>query len=703
MAVHSTEQSNHRLAPLLTPKSIALVGASPRPGSIGNATARTLLSSVFAGPISMINPRHNKVEGQPCLAGLGEIDNPPDLAILNVGATRIENTLCEAIDAGARSAIIYDACHGATDTGAPLLDRLRDIAREADLPICGGNGMGLFNLTDRVHASFYTATHLKPGGITLIAHSGSVFTVLGLNDSRYRFDLMVSPGQEIGASIDQYVTFAVSRPTTKVVAMFMEQARDPRAFIAALEAAQLAGTPVVVCKVGRTDASAALARSHSGAIAGSADGYDAVLERYGAISVETVDQLMNTALVLSCMPEMGPGELATVTDSGGLRELFIDRAHSRNLPLAELSDETRERLKQILPANLPPSNPLDCAGAINDEFVSVFENGFKVLADAPEVACMGLEIDARDDFTYDPGLVEFALNLQRFTDKPAFVYSCFANANNRAFADKLMDAGLPLLNGLDETLSVVNALRKLRELLTFHATPDLPPKPPSQTTVAESRKKLAGSSIISEAQGLTVLADFDIPTVPFKACDNWDDVAAAAQTFGFPAVLKTATPGIEHKSDVGGVAVGLRDQASLKLAHDEMTTRLGPDVIVQPMAPAGIELAFGAVVDPDFGPMVMVSAGGTLIEFLADRQVSLAPFGKRRAKRMLQSLKLYPVLQGARGRPACNLDALVDALAAFSVLSATLADHFTECDVNPVIANEEGVIAVDALFVTPDR
>ncbi|MGI9406392.1 MAG: CoA-binding protein, partial [Hyphomicrobiaceae bacterium] len=382
-----TGRYNHQLAPLLTPRSIALVGASPRPGSIGNATARALLASGFNGSVTFVNSRHSEVEGRLCVADLSELEAPPDLAILNVGAARIEDALRQVIDGGARSAVIFDACHGETATGEPLLKRLRSMACDAGIPVCGGNGMGFFNLTDRIHASFYGAGHLKPGGISLIAHSGSVFTVLGLNDPRYRFDLMISPGQEIGATIDEYVDFAVSRATTTVVALFMEQARDPAAFIAALERAQQSGTPVVVCKVGRSAESARLAHSHSGAMVGSADGYDAVLERYGAVSVDTVDQLMNTAMLLTSGRTMGDGECAMVTDSGGLRELFIDRAGNRGVPVARLTDETKERLAAVLPPNLPPSNPLDCAGAVNDDFATVFRRGLEVLGDAPEVAC----------------------------------------------------------------------------------------------------------------------------------------------------------------------------------------------------------------------------------------------------------------------------------------------------------------------------
>ena len=699
-SAESKAAAAHRLQPLLSPRSVVLVGASPRQGSVGHQAARALLDSGFDGPVRFINPRYKEIEGQPCLGDWREVEAPPDLAILNVGAARLEAALAEAIAAGARSAVVFDACRGEAADGGPLLERLRAMAREAALPVCGGNGMGFFNIPEHCHASFYSANHLKPGGITLIAHSGSVFTVLALNDPRYRFDLVVAPGQEIGATIDEYIDFAVERPTTSVVALFLEAARNPAGIAAALEKAHACGVPVVACKVGRTPESAALALSHTGAMAGRDVAYDALFERFGAIRVDTVDQLMNLSMLLAQGRSLGAGELASVTDSGGLRELFIDRAGICQVPMARLSEATTVALDSILPPGLPASNPLDCAGAISEGFDEAFDRGLASLAAAPEVGLLGFEIDARDDHSYNPGIVDIAHRLPQITDKTCFVYSSFARANNRALSDSLADAGVPLLNGLDETLSAVSGLRRLRDLREGLRDEDSALAGPDAEIVARWRANLRPGTWLGEAAGLALLADFGIPSVPCRRCTSWSELRDTAAEIGTPLVLKTAAEGIAHKSDVGGVVANIGSIDALEAAYRDMADRLGPEVLLQQMVAGGQELAFGYLRDPDFGPLVMVSAGGTLIEILDDRRFALAPFGPRRAVRLLEQLKLYPLLRGVRGGRPLDLQGLAVALARFSVLCAALYDQVEEIDVNPVLVREDGVVAVDALVAT---
>ena len=218
---------SHRLAPMLAPGSMVIVGASGREGSFGARLAGASLSAGFQGQLTFVNPRGGRILGKEALPSLTDLDHAPDLAVLGVGGANLERALLEVIDKGAKSAVIFDSCHGETASGKPLLARLKSIAAEAGLPVCGGSGMGVINTHIGAVASFYGAGHLKPGGISLIAHSGSVFTVLGMNDPRFRFDLMISPGQEIGATIDEYIAYAAMCETTKAIAVFMEAARNP--------------------------------------------------------------------------------------------------------------------------------------------------------------------------------------------------------------------------------------------------------------------------------------------------------------------------------------------------------------------------------------------------------------------------------------------------------------------------------------------
>ena len=688
-----------RLRPLLSPRSIALVGASPRPGSVGHQAARALLESGFAGPISFVNPRHEEIEGRPCLGSLQDLAWAPDLVILNVGSPRMERTLEKAIEAGAKAAVIFDPCLGEAASGQDLRTRLRSLSREAGVPLCGGNGMGFLNVTENCCASFYSAKHLKAGGISLIAHSGSVFTKLALSDPRYRFDLVINPGQELGAGIDEYIDFVLSRDSTKVVALFMEAARNPEGFAAALEKARAVGKPVIVCKVGRTEESHKLALSHSGAMAGNAVAYDALFARCGAVVVESVDQLMNLAMLLANDRPLFPGEAAMVTDSGGLRELFIDRAKAFGLPLALLSGETLGRIREALPAHLEPSNPLDCAGAINEDYVQSFDAGLRILAQAPEVSFLGFEMDATDEHCYEPGLVDLAKRLPEITEKPCCVYTSFARMPNRQLSASLADAGVPLLNGLDETIAAIAGLRRLREMRQGFAQEDTALPVPHANILNKWRQKLSTPGPYGDVFGLEFLADIGITVAPHACCENWLALSAAAEKIGYPLVLKTAAPEIVHKSDQGGVFAGIRSAAELESAYRDLSKRLGRRVLLQAMVPGGTEVAFGYLRDPEFGPLVMVSAGGTLIEILNDRRFALAPFGRRRAEEMIRSLKILPLLEGVRGAKPCDLNALTVALAAFSAACAALSDCLSEMDVNPVILSHDGLVAVDALMI----
>jgi len=689
----------HRLAPLICPRAIALVGASPRPVSVGSAMVETAIKSGFSGATYRVNPKYREIAGQSCHPSLSSLPEAPDLVVAAVGARQVEAVLDEALSCGARSMVVFDACHGEDDEGQSILTRLRNKARDADFPVCGGNAMGFLDITRRVHASFYPAAHLKPGGITLIAHSGSVFTVLALNDPRYRFNLVVSAGQEIGATIDEYMDFALDRPDTSVIALFMEAARNPQGFVSALAKAQRRGIPVVVCKVGRSEESARHVRSHSGAVAGSAAAYDAVLERFGAVRVDSIDSLMDTALLLSQGRRLGDGGLGIVTDSGGLRELLIDRAESKGLEFAKLSERCLAALRETLPETLEPSNPLDAAGSIDVGFAGVFRDSLRTLAQAPEIGILGFEFDARDDYSYDPGLAEIANEMPGLSSKPCFLYSSFGNTNNRALAERYADIGVPLINGLDNMLTAIQGVFVQRDLQAIASRQDPPPDVAPAPDRTAWRRRLGEGADLQEADGLSLLQAFGIPTVPLRVVETCDAAVRAADELGWPVALKTAAPGIDHKSDVDGIRLNLAQPAGLARAYEDLSQRLGPRVIVQAMAPPGPELAFGYLRDADFGPLVMVGAGGTLIELLRDRQCALAPFGLHRARSLIDRLQLRPVLDGQRGAPPVDIDSLVLALARFSVLCAELAPVMSEMDVNPVIATPQGCLAVDALVV----
>jgi len=687
----------HRLEPLLNPRSVALVGVSERPGSVGAWLLDTFMAGGYQGELFLVNPRYQELAGRPCYPELGALPNVPEMAVLNVGSNRMEALVDQVIELGVPAVTIFDYCDVEDDTEPNLMARLRAKAAEANLLICGGGGMGFYNLDAKLHASYYHAAHLQSGHISLLAHSGSVFTVLAMADPRHRFNLIVSMGSEIATSVDAFLDYAVQMPTTRVVAMFVESVRNPAGFVRALEAARANDIPVVVCKIGKTEKSAAFAQTHTGAIAGSSAAFEAVLERYGALSVDTVDELMATAMLFSHGQRAGPGGLGAILDSGGLRQLLVDVADKLDVPLAKLSAETIAEIEKELPHTLEADNPLDAAGPFSYDFELVFRHCLSAIVDDDDTAVGWFEFDATDRFNPVPEQVTTAKTVGASTPKPLVVVNSSSSTLNTDIAADLYEHGIPLINGVQSALV---AVKKLLEYRDYRLRPKHQyAEPPESATVERWRKRLAGCGTLNEVEGLQLLSDFGMTCTPCRVVDNLDDVLKATSELGYPLVLKTAETGIAHKSDVQGVHLDLRDESMVRAAYAALADKLGPSVTVAATAPPGVELGLGFVNDPQFGPMVVISAGGVLIELMKDRATLLTPIDINKARRAVEKLGVYPLLNGVRGASPTDIDALLHAIVQFSLLAESLRTSISEMDVNPILVSTSGAVAVDALVV----
>ena len=491
--------------------------------------------------------------------------------------------------------------------------------------------------------------------------------------------------------------YALEMTSTRAIALFIETIRNPSGFIAALEKAHARGVPVIVCKVGRTEESAHFAYTHLGAIAGDDAAYDAVFERYGALRAATLDDLMGTALLMSQRRRAGPGGLASVTDSGGLRELLIDMADEIGVPFATIGPDTLAKLRACLPYTLEASNPLDAGAPFSFDYAGIFRESLHALMDDPDTAIGSFEFDGHDDFNPVPAQAELAMSMPGYSEKPFFVVNSFAGARNMALAQDLLAVGVPVLNG---TATALKAVRHAFAYRDHRARPAMvPPAPPDDGVLARWRARLSATTVLAETAGLELLRNFGVPVVTTRNATNRESAIAAAEELGYPVALKTSDPAIQHKTEVRGVRLALPDARAVAAAYVEMAHRLGPRVTVAPMVERGVEMSFGFVNDPQFGALVAVGAGGTLLELLGDQVLALAPFDEIEARRLIDRLAVRPLLDGLRGAPAVDLEALAGALARFSVLAAELSDCLSEADVNPVIAGPEGCLAVDALMV----
>lgn len=686
---------------MLEARSVAVVGASAKEGSLGAQMMIELRRGGFEGRVFPVNPGYEQIDGYPCAPSVTEVPEPVDLAILGVANARVEEALRGAAQAGARSAVTFASLHesSAPAFAPPLPERLAAIARDAGMAFCGGNGMGFLNLHARLRATgFPTPDRMRQGPVTFVSHSGSAFAALAFNDRGIAFDLVVSSGNEIVTTMSDYVRFALGRETTGVIALLLETVRDPEGLRQALREAAEREIPVVALKVGRTERSKAMVTAHSGALAGEHGAFEALFDAYRVHEVRTLDEMADTLELFSAPRRVRGGHgIASVHDSGGERAMVADLASDLGVPFAAVGEDTLADIQALLDPGLIAENPLDAWGTGIDAD-RIFRESFLLLHDDPSTAALVFGVDlTRQGTPYAEGYIGVARDVFAATTKPFCVLSNLSSTVPNDEAGILRDAGIPVLEGTD------NGLRALGHLLAEGAAHGRPaavaPEPVPDEVRGRWLARLSSDEEISEVEGLTLLADYGIPTVPSRAASSAEEAVAAADELGWPVVLKTAAPGVPHKSDVGGVVVGLSDVDAVRVAYGDLAERLGPQVTVAAMVSPGVELALGIVRDPTFGPLVLVAAGGILVELLGDRKLAFPPLDETGARRLIDGLHVRPLLDGVRGAPATDVDAVARAVSRLSVLAADLGDRLEALDVNPLVAGPDGCVAVDALVV----
>jgi acyl-CoA synthetase (NDP forming) len=480
------------------------------------------------------------------------------------------------------------------------------------------------------------------------------------------------------------------------VGLFIETVRDPEGFRDALAVANERDIPVVALKVGREERTRELVAAHSGALAGEDGAFEALFDAYGVSRVESLDEMGDTLALFAAGRRAGPGGLASVHDSGGERALLVDAAAAVGVPLAEISDKTSERMEALLDPGLPPVNPLDFWGTGRDSH-RIITGCVRALLEDPAVAALAFSVDLTSEDYPEMGYIAMARETFPETGKPFAMLSNFSSGIDRDDAKLLDGDGVPVLEG---TLTGLAAFGHLFAYRDFRARSPVEGASPVGEDVRERwRARLASGEPFEELEGLALLADYGVPVVETIRADTLEDAIEAAERLGFPVAVKTAVPGVQHKSDVGGVWLGVDDSPSLEDAYMDLERELGPQVTIAPMAPPGVEIALGIVRDAQFGPLVLVGAGGVLVEIMKDRRIATPPLDEDRARSMVDRLEVRPLLDGVRGQPAADVDALTSTIVAMSWLAHDLGEHLEALDANPMICGPSGCVAVDTLLI----
>jgi acyl-CoA synthetase (NDP forming) len=782
------------LTPMLEARSIALVGASPRPGTFGQRMLDEVTRSPARPEVHLVNPRYAEIGGQRCVPSLADLPGPVDLVLLAVPDAALEQQLTLAARRGDRSAVIFGNAHeapapasagpppalghptpghsstdhpatghpasaypsssswmnqttgynpsfgsfiaessgpvvpvGLAGSAGPLRERLAAIARQAGMQLCGAGCMGFVNVARGLRAIGYTEPDPLPvGPIALVTHSGSVFSMMLRTGRAIGYSLAVSSGQELVTAAPSYLDYALGLPETRVLALVLEAIREPALLRRVLARSAERDIPVVLLTAGRSDSGRALVTAHSGALAADDGGWEALARAYGVHRVgdlaELADALELFAIGRRAARRSGRGGqhgpsaqtgIATVHDSGLERAHAADLAEDCGVPFAAISPATKARLADILDPGLTPANPLDVWGTGADTR-GLFTNSLVALAGDPSVDAVALAVDLVHELDGDESYRLAVLDAAAQTTKPLVVLGNVASAVDTDLATQLRQHGVPVLEGLRTGLL---AMRHLLDHAARSPAPVVPgpvapgpvapgPGDPGEPAAVRARRDrgaaLLAAGITSGPPLLALLAEYGITTAAAMEAGDEAGVLAAAESIGYPVVLKTADPAIAHKSDVRGVILGIPGPAELARAYADLSARLGPSALVCENVSAGTELAVGIAPDPDLGPLIVVGAGGVLVESLADRAVALPPVDERTAMQMISELRVHRLLSGVRGAPPADLAAVARAVASVSALAVDLGDRLLALDVNPLICGPDGAVAVDALAVPVD-
>lgn len=701
---HPDSDPHGGLDALFSPRSVAVIGASSDQRRFGGRPIQYLIEAGFEGPIYPVNPKRSEIQGLTAYASVSDIPGPVDCAMLALDAAGTERAIAECIEKGVRSAILFGAGFSESGgEGTARQDRIIASARGAGMRLLGPNCMGLMNAHDRFYATFASALEEgvpAPGRIGVASQSGGYGGYLMKHFFLRRLGISkwVTTGNEADVDVGEALWWMAGQDDTDVLVAYIEGLRDADKLIDALERAKALRKPVVVMKVGRTAEGSAAAASHTASLTGEDSIYDAIFDKYDVFRARTTDELLDIAYALSKGNVPAGPRVGVISISGGVGVQIADFVSDAGLCMGTVSDDAQDVLRALVP-HCSPRNPIDMTGIVTTNH-EIMEKTLDAVfaANSFDAIVIFLGITGVAPSMARP-LQDAIARAHARAPKQLIFVSVTADRDMIAEYD---EKGMYVFEDPSRAIAAISALNRHRLSADRHV-PAPPAIPPAD--------RLPDGGAMNEADAKAFIEHAGIPSPRECLVTDAEQAAAFATETGFPVAVKVVSADILHKSEYGGVALGLADADAVH----EAVTRMARDIpaalpdaavdgyLVSEMITGGVETIVGITADPTFGPVVTLGLGGTMVELIKDTVCARAPVGVAEARDMIDALKTAPLLKGYRGAPALDVDALAAAISGLSVLAVQYRDDIATIEVNPLVVRENGLVALDAVIEKRDK
>lgn len=686
---------------LLRPEKIVIVGASEKEG-FGGDTCRNVMTYMSEDKYYFVNPGRDEVFGKRCYRSLTDLPENVDLVVICTSVNTVEGIICEAHGKGAGAAVVFASGYSeiGTQEGIEREKSLIDTCKSLDMALMGPNCAGFFNYNDMISSfAFISEERDRRGSVGFVSQSGQL--ALSMMDSpKMKFSYAISAGNSSVVTMEDYLDYLVEDDDTKVIAMYLEGIKDTASFVEALKKAALKRKPVVILKTGRSQKGQEIAASHTGSLSGTDKVYDALFKKFGVVRVDDLEELMSTCMAMATLKKMPEKpKFASMNLSGGETGICADLGEIYGIEYADFDKETVKRLNDILPSYASPNNPLDMTATLSYD-VDKYAEALDIVMMDRDVGLVAVGYTLLQEIA-DPAIKYMTQSLEKVMDdpkaKPVVMIPFTENTRNAEYSERLEKIGVPVLPTSNYAFKV---LKNISDFVAYDISDhDLEVKIPKGHT--------GKSNPLSESESKKIVGSYGIPFPRTEVVKSLNQAQDLARDMGYPLVAKIDSPDIMHKSDAGCVKLNLNRVDDVVDAYSDIiknALEYKRDAVINGvqlsnMVKSGIEMIIGVKNDPQLGPCIMCGLGGVFVEVFKDTALGLAPVSRNEAEKMVNSLKGVKLLKGYRGSEPADIDAFIDAIVNVSKLATDHMNSMTELDINPIFVYEEGICAVDALYV----